>query len=65
MINAVYNYFNPEELQEAKDTLIFLTDKRDNFRKKSIEEVSGQFHYARIIKRLDLQIYSIKYTYGL
>ena len=62
MINKLYNYFNPEELHEAELLIGFLTDR--------IAEIQGKIKLTDTekkikIKRINLSIKCIKYTYGI
>lgn len=62
MINKLYNYFNPEELHEAEILVGFLTDR--------IAEIEGKIKLTDTekktkIKRINLSIKCIKYTYGI
>lgn len=62
MINKLYNYFNPEELHEAEILVGFLTDR--------IAEIKSKIKLTDTekktkIKRINLSIKCIKYTYGI
>ena len=62
MINKLYNYFNPEEYNEAEILVGFLTDR--------IAEIKSKIKLTDTekktkIKRINLSIKCIKYTYGI
>ena len=62
MINKLYNYFNPEELHEAELLVGFLKDR--------IAEIKSKIKLTDTekktkIKRINLSIKCIKYTYGI
>ena len=62
MINKLYNYFNPEEYNEAQILVGFLTDRIAEIKAKvKLTDTEKKIK----IKRITLSINCIKYTYGI
>jgi hypothetical protein len=59
VLTLLYNLFYEDEYNLAKDAYIFLIKKKEELNSKDANK------YKEIIKRLNIQIYSLCYTYGL
>ena len=65
VFTRIYNYFNDEEYFEANECINFLEEKIKDLSNKLEKDNTLKDKYEKIIKRLNLQIYSIKYTYNI
>lgn len=65
VFTRIYNYFNDEEYFEANECVRFLEEKIKELSIKLEKDNTLKEKYEKIIKRLNLQIYSIKYTYNI
>lgn len=65
IFKKIYNYYNEEELFDVKECLNFLENKIKELEIKKENDKTLVNKYNQVIKKLNLQIYSLKYTYGL
>tara|TARA_R110002020_G_scaffold1247_3_gene5974 strand:+ start:3042 stop:3242 length:201 start_codon:yes stop_codon:yes gene_type:complete len=65
IFKKIYNYYNEEELFDVKECLNFLESKIKELEIKKENDKTLVNKYNQVIKKLNLQIYSLKYTYGL
>jgi|TARA_R100000084_G_C4624727_1_gene135128 hypothetical protein len=65
VFTSIYNYFHDEEYFEATECINFLEDKIKQLSSKIEKDNNLKDKYEKIIKRLNLQINSIKYTYNI
>ncbi len=65
IFKKIYNYYNEEELFDVKECLNFLESKIKELEIKKENDKTLLNKYNQVIKKLNLQIYSLKYTYGL